>query len=82
MVDAGHRARQLDLAVEDIDAVVHHGRFAVVDWSRDRGIFDVGRGTDLESAIAICRLHAGHDDFMYFEHGVTIALIMGGDSNP
>ncbi len=56
--------------------------FAVVDWSRDRGIFDVGRGTDLESAIAICRLHAGHDDFMYFEHGVTIALIMGGDSNP
>jgi hypothetical protein len=51
--------------------------FAVVGWSRERGgLFDIGQGKDLESAIAIARLHSGHDDYIHFPDGVTVGIHM------
>ncbi len=44
----------------------------VVAWSRERGIYEVGRGTDHDSARAIARLHSGHDDYIDFDGGVEI----------
>jgi len=49
----------------------------VVAWSRDRGIYEIGRGKDLESAKAIARLHAGHDDFMRFDKPIEVLVTLG-----
>ena len=51
--------------------------FSIVAWSAERGIYDVGKGLDLESARAIARLHAGHDDYMHFPEGVDVLILVG-----
>jgi hypothetical protein len=47
---------------------------AVMAWSSEHGIYQIGQGTDLESARAIGRLHAGHDDYIHFDAPITILL--------
>jgi len=39
---------------------------------RTRKGLAIGQGVDLESARAIGRLHAGHDDYIHFDAGVTV----------
>jgi hypothetical protein len=48
--------------------------FMVTGWSRERGLYAVGQGVDLESAIAIVRLHTGSSDYVDFTQGVEIQL--------
>jgi len=42
-------------------------------WTRGRGIHEIGRGINLDSARAIARLHAGHNDYIHFDSPITIA---------
>ncbi len=47
---------------------------AVMAWSCERGIYQIGQGIDLESARAIGRLHAGHDDYLHFDEKIDLGF--------
>ena len=49
----------------------------VVAWSRERGLHMIGRGTSLDAARAIARLHSGQDDYIHFDSPITVNMEVG-----